>query len=276
MARDEGNWAKQGKQLHVGDVPSGAINLNLEGRSVHSPIQGFGRMWQKTYRIDLGAGITPQDVIKVWKAEFPSFWPKGNAFYGPLTGIAPGDVALLNLTMPGRVKLSTGVLVLYADDESFTLMTPEGHMFAGWITFSAYEKNGGTTAQAQVLMRASDPLYEVGLGLGGHRKEDVFWEQTLRSLSAFLGIEGTFEMKHVCVDKKRQWKRMGNIRKNAAIRSGMYAFGLPFRAMRKPFAKNGTVVEVAIPGAEAEQVVPADAGVQQTVDAQPSTTEDPR
>ena len=38
------------------------------------------------------------------------------------------------------MKLSTGVMVLYADEESFTLMTPEGHMFAGWITFSAIEQ----------------------------------------------------------------------------------------------------------------------------------------
>ena len=42
------------------------------------------------------------------------------------------------------MKLSTGVMVLYADDESFTLMTPQGHMFAGWITFSRHER---TTAR---------------------------------------------------------------------------------------------------------------------------------
>ena len=47
--------------------------------------------------------------------------------------------------MPGGLKLSTGVLVLYADDESFTLMTPQGHMFAGWITFSAFVSDGVTS-----------------------------------------------------------------------------------------------------------------------------------
>ena len=52
------------------------------------------------------------------------------------------------------MKLSTGVMVLYADEESFTLMTPQGHMFAGWITFSAIEDGDDTVAQAQVLMRA--------------------------------------------------------------------------------------------------------------------------
>jgi hypothetical protein len=39
------------------------------------------------------------------------------------------------------------VLVLYADDESFTLMTPEGHMLAGWITFSAERDGDGTVVQ---------------------------------------------------------------------------------------------------------------------------------
>ena len=74
--------------------------------------------------------------------------------------------------MPGRMKLSTGVMVLYADEESFTLMTPQGHMFAGWITFSASEGDGETVAQAQVLMRAQDPIFELGLTLGGHKQED--------------------------------------------------------------------------------------------------------
>jgi hypothetical protein len=32
----------------------------------------------------------------------------------------------------GGMKLSTGVFVLYADEDSFTFMTPQGHMFAGF------------------------------------------------------------------------------------------------------------------------------------------------
>ena len=46
-------------------------------------------------------------------------------------GIAPGEVAGLGMSMPGGLTLSTGVLVMYADEESFTLMTPQGHMFVG-------------------------------------------------------------------------------------------------------------------------------------------------
>ena len=76
----------------------------------------------------------------MWKDEFPAFWPKGNRFFAPLTGISPGEVALLQGSLGGGLKLSTGVLVLYADEESFTFMTPQGHMFAGWVTFSAFER----------------------------------------------------------------------------------------------------------------------------------------
>ncbi len=243
IARDAANWAKLTPSLTVGEVPADAVNINVTGRRQVSPIQGFGKMWQKTYKVTLtGGSATPQEVISEWKANFPKFWPPRNSFYGPLTGIAPGDVALLNLTMPGRLKLSTGVLVMYADDESFTLMTPQGHMFAGWITFSAYDKGGETVAQAQVLMRANDPMYEVGLTMGGHRSEDRFWEHTLTALAAHFGVDGEVDTQVVCVDKKRQWRNARNIRYNAAIRSSLYSMGAPFRAVSrsKPTATETT------------------------------------
>jgi hypothetical protein len=233
MSRDESNWAKKGTDLQVGDVPKGAINLNVQGRSVNSPIQGFGKMWQKTYRVNLGNDVEAAEVISTWKEKFPSFWPKGQNFYGPITGIAPGEVALLNLAMPGGVKLSTGVLVLYADEESFTLMTPQGHMFAGWITFSAFPSSDGVVAQTQVLIRASDPLYEIAFALGGQRKEDRFWDATLKSLATHFGVaDPKVDVTAVVVDKKRQWKRARNIKQNAAIRSGMYAVGIGRRKAR--------------------------------------------
>ena len=43
-------------------------------------------------------------------------------------------------------------------------------MFAGWITFSAERADGATIVRAHVLMRASDPLYELGMTLGGHAR----------------------------------------------------------------------------------------------------------
>jgi hypothetical protein len=230
--RDATYWAQQVTTLKVGSVPAGAVNLNVEGRRVVGPLQGFGPMWQKTYKVLLtGASVVPTEVIKVWKEQFPRFWPRGNRFYAPLTGIAPGEVALLNLTT-GGMPLSTGVLVLYADDESFTLMTPQGHMFAGWITFSAFEVDGSTVAQAQVLMRANDPIYELGLRFGGHRQEDRFWQSTLQALAAEFGVSAPVQTQAVCVDPKLQWSHARNIWQNAAMRTTLSAPTRWFRRAR--------------------------------------------
>ena len=220
--RDDG-WASPVHRLPRPDAPDDAINLNVGGRRVAGPIQGFGRLWQKTYRVDVGDAADPASVVATWRRDFGTFWPPGSRFYGPLTGLEPGEVALLNLTMPGGLELSTGVLVLYADEEGFTLMTPEGHQFAGWITFSAFSVASGTIAQAQVLMRSSDPLYELGMMFGGHRIEDRFWVATLSALATSFGVDGAAVDAHSeCVDKRRQWRRVGNVRHNAMVRSAAY------------------------------------------------------
>ncbi len=231
--RDEGNWAKPVERLAPSNVPAGALNT-VAGKQVLSPIQGFGKMWQKTYSISLaGTEATPREVVAVWKAEFPSFWPAGNRFFAPLTGIKPGEVALVQGAVGGGLTLSTGVLVLYADEESFTFMTPQGHVFAGWVTFSSFERGGATVAQAQILMRAQDPLTELGLTLGGHRKENAFWCATLRGLAAHFGASGEPETKIVCIDRRRQWKRAGNVRHNVGFRSGVHSLTAPIRTRRR-------------------------------------------
>jgi hypothetical protein len=170
-----------------------------------------------------GVETTPAQVVAAWREGFGTFWPKGNDFYPPLTGLDPGEVALLSAAGPARMKFKTGVMVLYADDVSFTLMTPEGHMFAGWITFSAFEDGGDVVAQTQVLMRAQDPIGELGLTFGGHGKENTFWERTLAALAASLGAPNALVTTQVvCVDRRRQWSRAKNVRHSVAIRSTLH------------------------------------------------------
>jgi len=240
-ARDAANWAKSVSRLNVSQMPEGATGINVSGKRLASPIQGFGKMWQKTYQVRLPGGRTSAvDLIAMWKQRFPDFWPAGNHFYGPLTGIAPGEVALIEGTLPGGLKLSTGVLVLYADEESFTLMTPEGHVFAGWITFSAAEQGEETVAQAQVLMRASDPIFEIGMMLGGHRQEDSFWDTTLRNLAAHFDVsDAEVDTAVVCVDERRQWSRWTNVWHSSAIRSTLFLLSTPFRALARVFRRDG-------------------------------------
>jgi len=237
----ESAWARPVSRLSVSDVPREAVNLNVEGRQVAGALQGFGQMWQKTYWVRLsGAQVTPAGLIQTWKANFPEFWPKGNRFYGPATGLAPGQVALLNLAGPGGITgpggapvISTGVMVIYSDDESFTFMTPEGHIFSGWITFSAFEEQGSTVAQIQALIRASDPLYELSLRLGfGHKSEDDFWQHTLKEVARHYGVEGQVQQRVTLMDPKVQWSQARNIWQNAAVRTAVYTAAAPLRWAR--------------------------------------------
>ena len=216
--RDAAYWARPVDRLHVGDVDHGAARGNVEGRRVTGPLQGFGQMWQKTYRVAV-PGPTPEEVVATWKQRYGEFWPSFNRFYPPAGGIAPGEVAVISGGR-GPAKVSTGVLVMYADDTSFAYITPEGHPFAGIITFSAYgDDDGATKAQVELLIRSNDPLYEAAFKVFTGRMEDRIWRDTLRSLAAAFGSSSDVETKIVCVDKKRQWNRFGNIWSNSALRT---------------------------------------------------------
>ena len=102
-------------------------------------------------------------------------------------------------------------------------------MFAGWITFSAFERDVATVAQVQVLVRANDPLWEILARLHMFRKEDEFWHQTLESLARHFGVEGHAQMTATCVDPRLQWSEAKNVWHNAAIRSGLYMMAAPVR-----------------------------------------------
>lgn len=231
--RDAAYWAQQTSVFKVSRLPTGVLDLNVAGRQGLSPLQGFGQMWQKVFRVPLkGIEVSPTEVIGTWKENFPKFWPKGHRFYTPLTGIAPGEVAILRLA-PGGMPLSTGVMVLYADDESFTLMTPQGHVFAGWITFSAYQEDDCTLAQASMLIRANDPIYEIAMRLGGHKAENAFWVHTLTSLALHYHVDTQVESDITCLDQKVQWSEAKNIWQNAGLRTMLYTLTAPLRWLRK-------------------------------------------
>jgi hypothetical protein len=232
-------WAKHTDRLNVeADMPAGSMNLNVQGRQLNNPLQGFGQMWQKTYRIKLiaprvpatGKAAAPQDIIAGWKSNFGKLWPRGNNFYAPLTEIQPGEVAVLNLKGPGGMPLSTGIRVIYADEEQFSFMTPQGHMFAGMITFSSEEEGDDVFAQIQALVRASDPAYEMFFKLGIIGKmEDTFWTATLENLASYFGASGKVELKTQLVDPRWNWSSAKNIFHNAAMWSGIYTATTPFR-----------------------------------------------
>jgi len=233
--RDQDAWARPVDRLTT--TAQGASRDNVTGKRVAGPVQGFGQMWQKTFSVRIpGDDNTPESVVAHWKAAFPTFWPKGAKFYAPLSGIEPGEVALLEVPpIPGSpVKMSTGVMVIFADRESFTFMTPEGHALSAWITFSAYRDDDVIVAQAQALERTADPLIELSYMFGANRANDRFWEQTLESLAGSLGVHApTVERRIVCVDKRRQWRYAGNVRHGAVIHSTAGLLTAPGRWLRR-------------------------------------------
>ena len=225
------NWAQPVSSLKANVAEKNAPN-RVDGKQLLGALQGFGPMWQKTYSVVLpGVQFSPAYVIQTWKENFSNFWPKGNRFYAPFSGIQPGEVALIKSAAPGGLKLSTGIIIIYTDQESFTFMTPQGHLFAGWVTFSASEEEGQTRVQVQVLMRSHDPLVELALRAGGHKAEDTFWMGTLVNLSKHLGVEVVAKSRIVCLDKKIQWREIRNLRHNVFVGSTLYAFSTPFRRL---------------------------------------------
>ncbi len=240
-SRDAAFWAQPISKLKVSDVPSGALNLNMDGRHVASPLQGFGRMWVRTYRVRLnGIQVTPEEVVRDWKENFARFQPPENHFYPSLSGVKPGEIIFIDTKLPvlpgtpGILPVAVGVMVMYADDESFTVMTPEGHPVAGWNTFGAYDDKGTTVAQIQALIRASDPIYEFGYRfLGGEPQEDGVWKSVLTALARRWGVEPQVEMEKTCLDPKIQWAHWKNIWNNAMIRTTLYVMASPVRWVRK-------------------------------------------
>lgn len=231
--RDAGNWATKVDRLAAPDEKA-KVGYNITGRRVTGPQQGFGRLWQRTYSVDLGTVVGPEPLIADWKVNFGQYWPPGSVFHSSITGIEPGAVTPIEVGLASHgPKLATGILVIYADDESFTFMTPEGHMFAGMITFSAAEIDGGTRVEIKILIRPNDPLWELAWPVA-RRKEDEFWIGTLTNLASHYGVVGV-EVKEEtsCVDRKRLWSNWSNIWHNSGIRSGLHLLTAPFRAISR-------------------------------------------
>jgi hypothetical protein len=200
-------------------------------------VDGFGQLWRKTYQLPLrGAAVTPEEVVTVWKERLPDFMPERSRFYPTLKGIESGEVVLITASLPGGVPaLTTGVLVIYADDTKFTVATPEGHPQAGYNTFSAFSEGGEVIAQIQSLARASDPVFEFGYRfLGGAKVQEKIWRHLLTEVGKHFGVKGKVEMYAERLDKKVQWSNAGNVWHNSAIRSTIQ---LPLRIVTRVMGK---------------------------------------
>jgi hypothetical protein len=249
-------WAPNVERINVADSPEGAFAANLDDRKVMSPQQGFGRLWQRTYRVRLaGCTLSAAEVMATWKKDFPHFQPKENHFHPTQAGVAPGAMIYIDSSlMPGpavsaMTEVESGVLIIYADDVSFTVMTPEGFPVSGWNTFSVYEDDGVLVAQVQGLERANDPIYEFGYRfLGGEKQQDKTWSHVLRSLAEYHGVQAEVELKKELIDPRLQWANAGNVWQNAAIRTLLFNMNAPVRWLRRRVSPQSTTTDNETPG----------------------------
>jgi hypothetical protein len=227
-------WARSVDRLSIRDIPAEAMNINVEGGQTTSPVNGFGWLWDKRYRLRVkDINLDPQQIISLWKSEFPSFWPAGNRFFpSGKASIVPGTAAVLNLALPGGLVLATGLVVIYADTRSFSFITIQGHILSGWITFSSFRQSDATYIQVNPIFRASDPLMELGMRLGAAKQEDRFWHATLANLARRIGVQGELSQQDVLIDPRVRWAAFKNIRYSAAIRSSLY---MPLYILKKVF-----------------------------------------
>jgi hypothetical protein len=149
-----------------------------------------------------------------------------------MAGVEPGQIVLLNASMRG-LPVDSGLMVLYADDESFAFMTPEGCPEAGWIMCSAFDDEGETVAQVQTQGRSNDPLFEFGFRfLGGAKQQEKIWSYVLRRVAAHFEVDGQVALNKVCLDPSIRWAGATNVWRNATVRSVLYSMAAPMRWMR--------------------------------------------
>jgi pyruvate/2-oxoglutarate dehydrogenase complex dihydrolipoamide dehydrogenase (E3) component/anti-anti-sigma regulatory factor len=214
-----GNWAKPVAALSVPGGIKGARKLNVNGLRAVGPVNGFGKLWQRIFRLYIkGETITPEQAIAALKQNFPSFQPSFNRFYPSPAGIVPGEIVLIDSMTPGG-PISTGVMTLYADNLSFTFCCPQGHPESGFVTFSAHEVPGRTIVQVLGLARANDPLYEMAFRLMGSTIQGRIWVHLLGSLAAYLGVPANIVTYDLCIDQDLRWSQAKNLWYNAQIRT---------------------------------------------------------
>jgi anti-anti-sigma factor len=231
--QDDKGWAPNIDRLRIIEKPEGAMSKNVDRRRVLGPLQGFGPMWQKTYLLTINKPeLKPHDIITIMKQHLPEFQPSQNRFYPSSKGITAGEIVIIDSSTPGGI-VSTGVLVLYADDLSFTLMTPQGHPEAGWVTFSARNRGDAIEMQIQGLASASDPFYELAFRMAGSKFQETIWKYVLSSLASYLDVEADVRMTKTCISNVMQWMKTGNLWYNAQIRSIPYNIPRLFGRKRK-------------------------------------------
>jgi hypothetical protein len=223
------------ERLHVQNPPDEDFAANLDNKKVTNPSDGFGQLWERTYRVRLdGCTLSAAEVMANWKRNFPRYQPEENRFMPTEGGVTPGAIIYIGASLVPAAAVATeiksGVLVVAADDVSFTVKTPQGFPVSGHNTFSILEEKGKLIAQIRSVERTNDPLYEFGYRfLGGARQQKKIWRYVLRALAESHGVQAKVKTKRRLIDSHVQWRNIGNVWQNVAIRTLLRKVTAPFR-----------------------------------------------
>ena len=163
----------------------------------------------------------------------PSSGRRGSGSTRRCRASSPARSALLEIQpMPGApVRLSTGVIVLYADDESFTFMTPEGHTLSAWITFSARSRwrCGRRRRRRRSSGRPTRSTRSPTCSAATARTTSSGRRRCATS-RIMVGVpEPVVDVQVACIDGNRQWRYWRNVRNSATIRSARRTVTAPIR-----------------------------------------------
>ena len=170
-----------------------------------------------------GVESTPRRWSRPGGANFPAYWPKGNDFYPSLTGVEPGEVALIKLGGPAGMKSQDGRdgallrrRVLHADDAARATCSPAGSRSRRTTRRRDSRPDAGADARAGSARRDRPDDGRPRQGeqvLGADTGEPRAQPRRSRRRGA---------RRWCCVDRKRQWSRAANVRHSVAIRSTLH------------------------------------------------------
>ncbi|MGQ9655056.1 MAG: FAD-dependent oxidoreductase [Thermodesulfobacteriota bacterium] len=225
--QDQDFWARPVETFPGLGLREEALDLNLKGRRVSAVMTGFGSLWQKTYELRVhGLHLGAEELMGIFRENFSRLQAPFNRFHTGPSGLKPGAVLAIHSKTPGGY-ISTGVMVLFADPCCFSLITPQGHPEAGWMSFRALVEKDTPVVQIVGFGRASDLFFEVAYRVLGSRMQVKTWTHVLAALAEHLGVQADIRIREERVDSRFQWGRATNLWMNAQIRTL-----LPWNTMR--------------------------------------------
>jgi anti-anti-sigma regulatory factor len=228
-----GEWLKEYGRVRKEELPPGDPGLNVLDRNMQLPVNGYGILWLKRYSIRLcRGGLSTAEAATALRSSLGNFWPEGNKINFRETGMTPGAVGTIRLTMPGGAPLATGVRVVHAGPASFTFAPIQGHMVAGFINFAVFDEDGCPIIRICSLARTGDPVFDAGFRLFGHRQQEQFWKDTLTRAAAAFKVPADVVTFTECVDPHSVSTGWSNTANNAAI---LTPFGLVASSVRSLF-----------------------------------------